>query len=161
LKHFSLICFCDSFQSRAFGEHKKMMPVILSPGVYFVGDLQLVLNDQRSDQIRKDLHPFDPSGCYQLGGLPYYNYWLAGRGQWQDTQGRSYTIDSGCVGVMRLSAIDDRANRTKGQVIDFPEPFIAWKDAFCIRFGKEVTINLQQCGCRPQCEGDCPDSTNE
>jgi hypothetical protein len=138
-----------------FVTQKKMMPVILSPGVYYVGDLQLVLNDNRSDKIRKDLHPFDPSGCYRLGGLSYYNYWLAGRGQWQDTQGRNYTVESGTIGVMRLSAIDDRTNRTKGQVIDFTEPFIAWKDAFSIRFGQEVTINIQQCGCRPQCEGDC------
>ena len=80
-----------------------------TPVRYYVGDLCYVMHDEWSEVC--DMISFDneDDAEYQLeDGRKFFLYTTAyGDGQYNDTEGRPYSVDSGTIGAIRVDDIRD------------------------------------------------------
>lgn len=112
-----------------------MMPA----GRYYVGDLCYVMHDVWDEfcsitiQDRECLN-----GEFMLkDGRRFATYsTMYGDGLYQDTHGRSYSVDAGLIGCIRVEDIrDDEAWIEGGQIVEINHPFHTGDENGTIRIG--------------------------
>lgn len=108
-----------------------MMPA----GKYWVGDLCYVMHEEWDDVCNLFFKDRNDQGCNQgefilKDGRRFASFntkW--GDGCYQDQNGRSYGVDAGLIGCIRVEDIDlnygDNFTRG-GNIIDFPNDFNCW-----------------------------------
>lgn len=120
---------------------------MMKAGIYYVGDLCYVIRDDDWDEVcsitttrTECLH-----GEFALSDgrkfAMYGTYW--GDGEYSDQQKRRYLVDSGTIGCVLMSDLDDIADTHGGQVIEFKEDFYTSRsDDGVIKIG-HITINTR------------------
>ena len=110
----------------------------MKAGKYWVGDLCYVLGNRWSEvcDIVIDGHTC-LSGEFELNGVAFAMYGTAhGDGVYHDAKMRSYPVDSGTIGCVLLDDIDDGANTSLGNIIEFSHDFVTGESDGTIRFGE-------------------------
>lgn len=110
----------------------------MKAGNYWVGDLCYVLGDRWDevcDLTIKDGKTLE--GVFTLSdGTEFAMYGTAyGDGQYEDREGRIYLVDSGTLGCVLLSNVDDQDNTDGGHVIQMDRDFSTCEDNGLIVFG--------------------------
>lgn len=109
---------------------------MMKAGRYYVGDLCYVLGNRWSEvcDITIDDHTC-LSGEFELNGVPFAMYGTAhGDGVYHDDKMRHYPVDSGSIGCVLLDDIDDGADITLGNIIEFSHDFVTGESDGTIRF---------------------------
>lgn len=91
------------------------------PGNYYVGDLCYYLDDDRWEQLL-EVSKFE-DGIYTLpDGRVFCWFGTAfGDGEYYDQKGRSYCVDSGTIGLIKVT--DNQKSVLGGNIIEFKAPF--------------------------------------
>lgn len=115
--------------------------VYLEPGKYWIGDLCYVMDDEWSEvcDLIIDGHDVKDGGFRLMDGREFVSFSTAyGDGTYFDADGRSYSVDSGGIGAIRVEDIAsfDSSNAELGNVVEFTKPFIAEYVDGVIYFGK-------------------------
>jgi len=129
------------------------MESILPAGRYYVGDLCYVIRDQKW----KDLCGYIRAGgkhnltdvCIKTPeGMILYNLCTGGDGEYEDSKGRKYPVDTASIGCIEEKWIDKKLVECEepcGHLIDFPEPFTCWIDETgSFHFGNEVFFDFSE-----------------
>jgi hypothetical protein len=120
---------------------------MMKAGRYWIGDLCYVLGNRWDEvcDIVIDGHTC-LSGEFELNGVPFAMYSTAyGDGVYSDTDMRSYPVDSGSIGCVLLDDIDDGADITLGNIIEFSHDFVTSASDGTIQFGEIeiITSNFE------------------
>lgn len=112
-------------------------------GLYYVGDLCYVLKNQWEEVCGITIvkqQCLEGQFVLPSKGVVFAMYGTAyGDGEYKDTTGRSYCVDSGSIGCIPLSACDMTEEQIReeglGQVLAFGERFNTYSDGSTIHFG--------------------------
>lgn len=122
---------------------------MLEPGTYYVGDLCYVFNDEKLDKMC-DCIQKEGKILFELEDMVFYDMSTAyGDGTYKDNYGRSYPVDSGSIGCVHVSHIDEDKKPKEGEkdpcghLITFTEPFECSVEDGCMRFGEQLVINTR------------------
>lgn len=108
------------------------------PGTYYVGDLCYILDDVW-DEVRKFLGS-DGEVCKLPDGRKFVMYSTAyGDGEYKDTEGREYGVDSGTIGCVKVKRGQKPVEG--GHLIRFEEPFNTQKEGRGVIHIGPVEIN--------------------
>ena len=112
--------------------------MILTKGVYYIGDLCYVMDDEWEevcDLIEGNQYPAE--GLFRLSnGKQFALFNTAyGDGEYFDGQGRSYSVDSGTLGCMKVDHLTKEVDESLGNVVEMPHDFYCYSDGKTIRFG--------------------------
>lgn len=112
-----------------------MMPA----GRYYVGDLCYVMHDAWGEfcSITIQGHQLLNGEFTLADGRRFATYGtMYGDGLYQDTHGRSYSVDAGLIGCIRVEDIrDDEAWPEGGQIVEIDHPFHTADENGTIRIG--------------------------
>jgi hypothetical protein len=112
--------------------------MILQKGVYYIGDLCYVMDqewEEVCDLIRGDQYPNE--GQFRLSdGRQFAIFNTAyGDGEYYDMQGRSYSVDSGTLGCIKVDNLTEDVDENLGNVVEMPHDFYCYSDGKTIYFG--------------------------
>jgi len=120
----------------------------MKPGKYYVGDLCYVLHDEWEELCNLIVNGYNClEGEFTLKdgrNFAIYNT-IYGDGSYSDDRGNSYMVDSGSIGCILLSDIDQSNDKNQirlGKIIDFPFEFDTFSENSVLEFGG-ITINLE------------------
>ena len=117
---------------------------MMQPGKYYIGDLCYVMHDEWDEFCKLTI-----SGNQVLDGefnladgrrfATFTTKW--GDGNYFDEDGKSYDVDAGLIGCIKLDDID-LTNKDNflagGRVVEFVQPFSTFKAGSVIRIGNVV-----------------------
>jgi hypothetical protein len=128
---------------------------ILPAGRYYVGDLYYVIRDEKWKNVSKWL--FESKGKYNLTkncikspeGMVFYILNTGADGEYKDSNGRVYPVDSASIGCVHEKWVDKNEmelyDEPCGHLIDFPKPFTCWVDGQgSFHFGNQVFIDMAE-----------------
>jgi hypothetical protein len=114
--------------------------VYMEPGTYYVGDLCYVLSDRWDEVCRVTIWDNGVlDGGFRLAdGTEFVSFSTTyGDGTYRDAESREYSVDSGGIGCVLMSQIDEAPNSIEGgQIIEFKSGFVCEKVGDIIYFGK-------------------------
>jgi len=119
---------------------------MLEPGKYYIGDLCYVLNDARMNELCRRMYPDD----FATMARHYGEHTLAdgtrlavfgtayGDGCYIDQNGKTYSVDAGIIGCMKLKDVDEAPSERLGNVYMFRKPFDTSAKDGVLTFGRIV-----------------------
>ena len=113
--------------------------MILPKGTYFIGDPCYSIRDNKRWSIFCDNMGEDFDELTEFEGTPIFVHGtMYGDGVYRGTDGFMYGVDSGLLGVIPTSLIDEKNSRLKelGTIVKFTEPFECTYDDGVFRFKK-------------------------
>jgi hypothetical protein len=109
-------------------------------GKYYVGDLCYVIDDEWSEvcDLTMDKKGRSIDGAHTLkDGRRFAMFGTAyGDGEYYDTNGNSYSVDSGSIGCMKVEDIKGEIREDLGNIIDFPNEFYVKNNGGELIFGR-------------------------
>jgi hypothetical protein len=115
---------------------------MLNPGIYWIGDLRYILDDDNWDSVKAVLEGNDFGEHLLPSGIKYAIYGTVfGEGVFCDNFDREYYTSSGTIGC--ISVGDSIVSPTLGNILKFKFPFQTGylDDTECIIFFGDVEIN--------------------
>ena len=117
----------------------------LQKGVYYIGDLCYVMHpewDEVCDLTAGDQYPNE--GQFRLSdGRQFAMFNTAyGDGEYYDKQERSYPVDSGSIGCIKVDNLTEEVDETLGNIVEMPTDFYVYSDSKTIHFG-HITIETE------------------
>ena len=112
--------------------------MIMTKGVYYIGDLCYVMHNEWDDVCDLTLGDQYPNeGQFRLpDGRQFAIFNTAyGDGEYFDKQGRSYSVDSGTLGCIKVDNLTEEVDENLGNVVEMPHDFYCYSDGKTIRFG--------------------------
>jgi hypothetical protein len=121
--------------------------VYMEPGTYYIGDLCYVLGDSWDEfcSITIDDHDCLNGGFRFKDGREFVTFQtMYGDGTYHDKEGRSYPVDAGLIGCVRVEDMDIDVMDVcdDGNIIKFDKPFVCERVGGVIYFGK-VSIDTE------------------
>ena len=112
--------------------------MILQKGVYYIGDLCYVMDqewEELCDLIEGNQYPDE--GVYRFtDGRRFAIFNTAfGDGEYYDKQKRSYSVDSGTLGCIKVDDLTKEVDEALGNVVEMPTDFYCYSDGKTIYFG--------------------------
>lgn len=113
--------------------------MILQKGVYYIGDLCYVMDDEWEELC--DLiegHQYPDEGLFRLSdGRQFAIFNTAyGDGEYYDKEDRTYLVDSGTIGCIKVEHIKKDLDERLGNVVEMPHDFYCYSDGKTIYFGE-------------------------
>jgi hypothetical protein len=140
----------------------KVDKMTMPAGLYYIGDLCYVMHDEWSEVCSLLIAGRDDGSCNEgefvlADGRRFAIYNTAyGDGKYYDTDGNSYSVDSGSIGCIRIEDIrlTDQNNISLGNALTFLHPFNTYGG--CILTFGDVRIDTD-----PSYEDDYDDDVDE
>ena len=112
--------------------------MILQKGVYYIGDLCYVMDqewEELCDLIEGNQYPDE--GAYRFtDGRRFAIFNTAfGDGEYYDKEERSYPVDSGTLGCIKVDDLTKEVDEALGNVVEMPHDFYCYSDGKTIYFG--------------------------
>ena len=112
--------------------------MILQKGVYYIGDLCYVMDqewEELCDLIEGNQYPDE--GVYRFSdGRRFAIFNTAfGDGEYYDKEERSYSVDSGTLGCIKVDDLTKEIDESLGNVVEMPTDFFCYSDGKTIHFG--------------------------
>jgi len=138
---------------------------MMKAGRYYVGDLCYVMHDKWDDfcAVTIDGNEVLDGEMNLPSGVRFATFRTAfGDGEYRDEQGRSYGVDAGLIGCIRVEDIaeEELENLDLGHVIDFPENFQTYSANGVIVIG-HVRIDTNDCGYDDEDDESCEDEGDD
>ena len=118
---------------------------MMKAGKYYVGDICYFMHGEWDEVCALMFDTLDGWGCSEgefalKDGRRFAVLNTAhGDGEYSDGEGRSYCVDAGCIGCIRVEDIEkrgDEANNVElGHVVDFSEDFFVYRVKGVLHFG--------------------------
>lgn len=125
----------EGFSNPYSSDEDNMMP----PGKYWIGDLCYVMHDKwdRFCEITIDGQDLRYGKVDVDGTEVAFLGTKYGDGSYNDQMGRTYPVDAGLIGAIKVDDITDpNANIKDGNIIDFSSPWKFYDDDGLLIFGK-------------------------
>lgn len=121
----------------------KVDKMTMPAGLYYIGDLCYVMNDEWDDVCSLLFAGRDDGGCNEgefvlADGRRFAIYnTVYGDGSYRDADGNSYSVDSGSIGCIRIEDIrlTDKNDIGSGVAITFTDPFETSGEGAVLKFG--------------------------
>ena len=111
---------------------------MLPAGTYYIGDLFYVMHPDWDEFCEKFLES-DGQLCTLADGRKFwFNFTAYGDGIYHDTQGNSYGVDAGLIGIIAVDSISPSelpSAATAGHVKEFKKPFLVSYDDGVFQIG--------------------------
>ena len=123
----------------------------MKPGIYWIGDLCYVMHDEWEECFDLFFSGHTDHGCNEgeftlKDGRKFASYNTAyGDGEYKDTDGQRYGVDSGSIGCIRIEDINWKNmdnNEDLGHAVYFPKDFETSYNDGVITFG-HVSIDTK------------------
>lgn len=115
---------------------------MMKSGQYYIGDLCYVLRDSWDNVC--DLIGTSETGVYKLkNGTEFAIFNTTyGDGTYVDQNGNEYPVDSGTIGCVKVSKVEDKSGLSNGYVRKFSKPFDVMDVGGLLYFGDiEIQTN--------------------
>ena len=117
----------------------------LQKGVYYIGDLCYVMHsewDEVCQLLEGDQYPNE--GQFRLSdGRQFAMFNTAfGDGEYYDKQKRSYPVDSGSLGCIKVENLTEEVDEALGNIVEMPNDFYVYSDSKTIHFG-HISIDTE------------------